>query len=151
MKNLTSPFHPAAVGLYAIPGTIGLGIATGVIQTEALELAIGPILVDLWGILLIISTLLCESAIFMAARYPYPNILRIALRVELIGSGMMSILLLSYEASLWLNNGFSVLITQIAITIPGLAAAGRSIQIFREKRDPVIWRNTQELTDNTPG
>lgn len=151
MKNLTSPFHPAAVGLYAIPGTIGLGVAVGVIQSEALEGTIGPLLVDLWGILLIISTLLCESAIFMAARYPYKNLLQIALKVELVGAILMAILLLSYEATLWMNNGFTVLITQIAITIPGLAAAGRSLQIIREKRNPIIWRNTLEPTDESSG
>lgn len=151
MKNLTTPFHPAAVGLYAIPGVIGLGVATGVIQSEALEVLIGPFLVDLWGILLIMSSILCETAIFMASRYPYINVLKIALKVELVGAILMSLLLLSYEASLWFNNGFTVLVTQIAITIPGLSAAARSIQIIREKKNPVIWRNTQEPTDESSG
>lgn len=128
-RIVTTPTNALTVTVYA--SQVGLGVAylVGLAEAVTLTALVGPVLAQVWALVMLISALLALTAVFTVRE----NVER-ALLAEGVGATTVGVISLLYEVTLLIGNGpLSVVTTQTYAIAVGVGCLARAWQIYRER------------------
>lgn len=128
-RIVTTPTNALTVTVYA--SQVGLGVAylVGVAEAVAMTALVGPVLAQVWALVMLVSALLALTAVFTVRE----NVER-ALLAECVGATTVGVISLLYEVTLLIGNGpLSVVTTQTYAIAVGVGCLARAWQIHRER------------------